>query len=242
MIPSASKRTLSSILTSPSRVAQALDWKKSSGTVLSVAVQSDRLSLAVASHPGTDDNVTTLASVPLHTTNLESSHASRRSLSPKVATELIKIVQDFNVCGLIVSWPVQKEGWVGAPCGKVLNTLDQLVTQSKTLLTKSRPLCLWDEAHHQPLEDEWGRASIYAHTSHKTEHVASTEQYQAPLTLAANVWNDFCRAHWPELYYQSHSDEAAVLSSLQRSSTSTVVDPSWLDHYEETAAYTHATL
>lgn len=230
----ASKRTLSALLTSPSKVAQALDWKKASGTILSVAVQKDRLDLAVASHPATDDDITSLASIPLKT----QIQNGCRGLTPSVSQELAKIVQDFSVCGLVVSWPVQKEGWVGAPCGKVLYTLDQLMVQSKTLLSKSRPICLWDEAHHQPFEDEWGRAAIYAESSKKTEHRASKEQYEAPKTLAADVWNDFCRAHWPELYYQSHSADEEHLSF--KSSPS--VDVAWLDSYEDTAAYSRAAL
>jgi hypothetical protein len=230
----ASKRTLSSLLTSPSKVAQALDWKKASGTILSVAVQNDRLDLAVASHPATDVDVTPLASVPLKT----EIHNGCKGLNPKVAQELSKIVQDFSVCGLVVSWPVQKEGWVGAPCGKVLYTLDQLMAQSKTLLSKSRPICLWDEAHHQPFEDEWGRAAIYAESSNKFMHKASKEQYQVPTTFAADVWNDFCRAHWPELYYQSHSADDEVLSYK----SSSAVDVAWLDSYEDTAAYSRAAL
>ena len=230
----ASKRTLSALLTSPSKVAQALDWKRASGAILNVAVQNDRLDLAVASHPATDDNVTRLASIPLKTQIQNGS----RELSPMVSQELAKIVDDFAVCGMVVSWPVQKEGWVGAPCGKVLYTLDQLMAQSKTLLSKSRPICLWDEAHHQPSEDEWGRASIYAVASNKSEHRASKEQYSAPKTLAVDIWNDFCRAHWPELYYQTHSADEESLSYK----SSTCVDATWLDSYEDTGVYSRAAL
>jgi hypothetical protein len=229
------KRALSSLLTSPSKVAQALDWKKASGSILSVSVNGANIDIAVASHPVSDDEVTSLASIPLKTEIKDGS----RVLSPKVVGELSKIVHDFSVCGLIVSWPVQEEGWCGAPCGKVLFTLDQLMAQSKTLLSKSRPICLWDTAHHQPVEDEWGRAEIYAEPSDKAEHRASQEQYLAPKTLAADVWNDFCRAHWPELYYQSHSADGEVLSATP---PSTVVDAAWLDSYEDTSSYIRAAL
>lgn len=232
----ASKRSLSALLTAPSKVAQALDWKRASGSILSVAVQKDRIDLAVASHPATDADVTSLASIPL---KMEVQNGSK-GLSPKVSQELAKIVNDFSVCGLVVSWPVQKEGWCGAPCGRVLFTLDQLTAQSKTLLSRSRPVCLWDEAHHQSLEDDWGRAEIYGKASNKTEHRASAEQYQAPLTVAADVWNDFCRAHWPELYYRSHSADEEVL--LGKPLSSPVVDTTWLDSYEDTSSYTRAAL
>ena len=229
----ASKRTLSALLTSPSKVAQALDWRKASGTILSLSVQNDRLDMAVGSHPSSEDDVTPLASIPLKT----QIQNGTRALHPNVSHELSKIVQDFEVCGLVVSWPVQEEGWVGAPCGRVLYTLDQLMAQSKTLLSNSRPICLWDQAHHQPFEDEWGRAAIYAEASTKSEHYASKEQYQAPETCAADVWDDFCRTHWPELCYLSHSVDEET-DSLKPSTSP--VKTTWMQSYKDVAAYSRA--
>jgi hypothetical protein len=64
-----------------------------------------------------------------------------------------------------------------------------------------------------------------------------------PSTLAADVWNDLCRAHWPELYYQSHASEDRLSSKTTgNTSNSTVVDPNWLEDYEDTANYTRAAL
>lgn len=221
-------KTLSKLLTSPSKVAHALDWKKVSGSILSLSIHGDRMDLAVASHPTIGEAPQPLPSIPIKTTVVN----NRKQLCPTVGEELLAILQDWQVCGLVVNWPVQKEGWCGAPCGKVLHTLDQLVNK-----LSSRPICLWDEEHHLPSEDEWGRSPIYGEASNKTVHIASEEQYKAPATPAADVWNDFCRAHWPELYYTQACGWAS--SSFSAAGKKNVeINADWLDNYEDTAAYT----
>jgi RNase H-fold protein (predicted Holliday junction resolvase) len=133
-----------------------------------------------------------LPSIPLRT----STKNNRRVLDSAISEELAQAVQKFNVCGMVVSWPVQREGWCGKSCGKVLHTLDQIQAVAQ------RPVCLYDPEHSTPPEDEWGRAALYSETSDKTLHVASEEQYEQDRTVgkvAADIWNDFCAEHWPEL-------------------------------------------
>jgi hypothetical protein len=113
------------------------------------------------------------------------------------AREFDQILHDWQVCAMVVNWPVQAQGWCGASCGRVLFTLDHL--NAYNVLDK--PICLWDEVYHDmPYEDEWGRSEQYSMGSLKTEHYASKEQYDAPVTSVTHVWHDFCRAHWPEYY------------------------------------------
>jgi hypothetical protein len=195
--------SITKLLTSPAKVAHALDWKKSAGSVLSMTISADRIHLAVASHPSSDTtSPQSLPSIPLKTNVLH----GKKKLIPQVSEELAHIIKDWSVCGLVVSWPVQKEGWCGAPCGKVLFTLDLLVN-SKAL---NRPVCLWDQEHHDAFEDEWGRSQIYSKPSNKTIHKASEEQYKAPVLLATNVWNDFCAAHWPDLVQEKSPAQAVA--------------------------------
>jgi RNase H-fold protein (predicted Holliday junction resolvase) len=208
MSPSASS-TIAKLLTTPSKVAGALDWRKASGSLLSLTILRDTIELAVSSHPEFGEPLFKLPSIPLkqHVRN------NRKTLDAAVVQELSQIVQDHQVCGFVVSWPVQKEGWCGAPCGRVLHTLDDLAANGKTLLSKTRPICLWDEEHHVPPEDEWGRAALYSTTTDETVHVASTEQYGDHQTAAAKVWNDFCKVHWPELYQHEYKQQQQRRSS-----------------------------
>jgi len=190
-------KSVTSFLASPSKVAHALDWKKASGAILSLRIVKDRIDLAVSSHPSFQEPAQPLPSIPL---KMETSN-NRKVLKAEVAQELQDIVRNFNVCGMVVNWPVQKEGRCGASCGRVLHTLDQIAINS------SRPVCLFDSNHYEPPEDDWGRAKVYSETSDKTLHVASEEQYKdSSGILAADIWNNFCQEHWPELYRQQQQN------------------------------------
>jgi hypothetical protein len=250
-------KTLSRFLTTPSKVANALDWRKASGgCILSMSIGKDTIDLAVASHPESspaDDfalGPQSLPSIPLKTQVIN----NKRVLSPAVVEELSKIMNDWNVCGTVVSWPVQEEGWAGASCGRVLFTLDQLVSSQSSsgsgVISDKRKVCLWNQSHHECVEDSWGRCPVYAKTSDKTIHFASKEQYQAPKTLAADVWNDFCRAHWPEMYQYNEEAVASTTSTAPSHSSWVSTPPSpaplfvntaWLEE-QSSKAYSQATL
>jgi hypothetical protein len=104
---------------------------------------------------------------------------------------------------------------MGAPCGKVLHALDSLVANSH-VLTPNRPFCLWDGLHVEgEISDSFGRLSSYGkkYDSPKMVHVASEEQYvPAKNLVASDIWNDFCRTHWPELYYGQDQGEDFTLN------------------------------
>ena len=142
----------------------------------------------------------------------------RMKLVPPDAKRMLSgLVRDHNICGFVVSWPLQQDtGLMGASCGRTLWALEQLLaeeceddvessssssssTSTVPLFANNRPLCLWDGIHReQPATDAFGRSSVYARTSTKTEHCASKEQYhQDESVLAAQVWKDFCEHHWP---------------------------------------------
>ena len=198
---------LMKLLTTPSKVASALDWRKMNGSVLSLNIHKDRIGLAVASHPSYyyyfgDKKTcccTSLPDIPL---------ARHGSVTKECKERLATLAKDYRVCGIVVSWPLQPDtGRMGASCGRVLRTLDGLLEDS-SLCTPSRPLCLWDSNHAVASlgaeEDSWGRSPAYSTTTTKTVHKASEEQYnQDEKVVASNVWHDFCLAHWPELFYQS---------------------------------------
>jgi len=202
-------KNLMNLLTAPSRVASKLDWlsagKKSS--VLTVDIGRDRIGMAVAPHPSSGDAIRTLPPLKLQR---KTTHHNRRVLTDACVQTLANIVAEHNVCALLVTWPVQTEGRCGKPCGQVLHTLDNLLEapmapdQTCEIMTQSRPICLWDDRHTKfQATDEWGRDPHYGDTPPKKKiHLASLEQYEhheCSSTVAAKVWLDFCRAHWPDL-------------------------------------------
>lgn len=188
-------KTITPFLKSPSTVAHALDWGKSAGrTLLNISIAGDRINLSVASHPEQNEILQALPSIPLRYEII----GNRKALKSEVGNELAQVLQKFNVCGMVVNWPVQQEGWVSKQAGKVLHTLDQL-TANKRVINMNRPICLWDEDHNILSEDDWGRSKLYSRSTDTSVHVASEEQFRDPKYVAADVWSDYCAAHFPEI-------------------------------------------
>jgi hypothetical protein len=215
---------------SPSKVANALEWNCSPGSSLLAMHVNSRgsLELLVASHPSYNEPTQSLPSIPLRTEILQDDETEQqqknhsgpfqecsdsrqqrsppkryRRLSPGVAQEFRQILEDWQVRGVVVAWPVQPEGWCGAACGRALFALDGLHSHGVFCSPSSIPLCLWDQIHHDmPYEDEWGRSEQYSTTCNRTVHYASKEQYDlSPGNFTvSSVWHDFCRTHWPEYY------------------------------------------
>jgi len=227
-----SSKTLLKVLTAPSKIASSLDWKKLNGSVLSLNIHKNRIGLAVASHPSFGKNATSLDDIPL---------AKNGKITKECKERLATLARDYRVCGVVVAWPLQNDtGRMGASCGRVLHTLEELLGQDSTLCTPGRPLCLWDGKHSlaEP-EDQWGRLKAYARTSDKKVHKASEEQYNEDETVfASKVWEDFCRSHWPELY-QPAVKPARTTSLAPARTTKTSVDES---NWEDSSAYVNAAL
>lgn len=198
-------------LSKPSKVASVFDWKKVNSTVLTLNFHKDRVGIAVASHPSFGEPCVELEPLRFtqkHPIVIDTSCLDRFS----------DIVQDYKVCGVVFSWPVQHDtSRMGAACGRVMYALQQLWEKSNggTHDLLSKPFCLWDSGHvvpkqrHDPVKhvDEFGRCASYGKTTNKAEHFASKEQYhEDELTVVVGVWNDFCKEHWPELYANSFAE------------------------------------
>lgn len=226
-------------LRAPSKIASALDWKKASGAILALDVGVDRIGLAVASHPAYGDAPQPLDAVKIQLETKTVKNSKKRVLSQTVVSQLQDVVKVYNVRSFVVSWPVQKEGRCGAPCGKVLHTLDSLV-ESSNIMSDNRPFCLWDEHHTSaPNEDSFGRNPLYGEPcsdASKTIHKASEEQYShhdCSSKVAAQVMEDFIQSQWPEIYQQQQEQKQPMASSYNQPEISI----EWLDHYEDTDAY-----
>ena len=227
-----SKR-LMELLTSPSHVANALDWTKNKTSkhgkaVAAMHIGRDRIGVAIASHPEAGEIPLALPPVRLE---LVTKANNEPVLAKHCVRELARICEEHNVGCFVVAWPVQKEGRPGASCGKVLHTLESLVAESKTILTKRRPLCLWmgdsmpSKDHAKKYEeDEWGRCTAYSRVSNKTIHYAKEEQYCFPKgssNAAVRTWQAFCLQYWPNIQvtHRDFVEHVAVSAKVRQKGT-----------------------
>ena len=168
------------------------------------------IDLAAASHPDVEGNpIQPLPSIPIQVETKK----NQKMLKKEVVAELCDVVTEFKSLGLLVSWPVQREGWCGASCGKVLRILDQVLSEGT--MSRENVICLWNGRHWTSDEDEWGRVSVYSVPTNKTVHVASKEQYDEDGMVATAVAQDFLEHHWP--------DELIMSSSRSSYSTATEI-------------------
>mmetsp|Transcript_16737 Transcript_16737/g.36565 ORF Transcript_16737/g.36565 Transcript_16737/m.36565 type:complete len:259 (+) Transcript_16737:114-890(+) len=203
-------------LVAPSKIAKFLDWKKHSEALLSIHIGRQSIDLAVTNHPESRSRSSCIRPVPAIPLEYEIVN-NQKLLAPRVVKELFHVMDKFRICGLLVSWPVQQDGWCGAGCGKVLHNLEQIVAVNEgSPSLSSFPICLWNGHHWVSSEDEWGRLAHYGVPPQegKTKHVASQEQYTNDGMLAADIASDFIRYHWPSLPSTPlHPAETALGSS-----------------------------
>jgi RNase H-fold protein (predicted Holliday junction resolvase) len=242
-------RQLTKVLTTPSKVASALDWKRSTkSTILSLDIQNDRIGMAVASHPSLQSSAKPLDSIRV-----------TRRINENVKNELNRIVKKHKVCAFVVSWPVQADsGRHGAACGRVLNTLEQILLLSPTdgsqsvvqgsPVTPGRPVCLWNtqqsnsKLEQQIVEDDWGRSPVYSRPCHEKLHRASEQQYNNVLKASpASTWNNFVQANWPEIAEeQQRSTSFTSENRKRRSSSSTLTAKREQCYYVSLSSITQA--
>jgi RNase H-fold protein (predicted Holliday junction resolvase) len=228
-----SSAAIMKVLTTPSKIASSLDWKKVSGSVLSLDIHSDRIGLALASHPSFGEGSSTLEPIKL---------ARKGRVTEECKETLASIVKDHKVCGVVVSWPLQEDTRrMGAACGRVLYTMEHILEDSN-IITPSRPFCLWNDYRSQEEEekpDAFGRSAVYSRIPSGDKHIhkASEEQYsQDENVLAADVWDDFVRVHWPDEYRQQQRQQfAATLLAVRKGNM-----PMPAENWEDTSAYVNA--
>jgi len=214
-------------LTTPAKLASRWDWSKiNGGSILSLDIQSDRIGLALVSHPSYGESPQALQSMPL---------ARKSKVTEECKSALANIIEQHKVCGFVVSWPLQPDSKrMGAACGRVLHTLEQLLPDSSEdgeqatkdtirkpspLISANRPCVLWNDTQPKLMEetDAFGRLAAYskAPSRDKTIHIASIEQYnihkdEEDESAAIKAWNDFMRVHWPALYRHQQRREFAA--------------------------------
>jgi RNase H-fold protein (predicted Holliday junction resolvase) len=266
---------LRKVLATPFQIASDFDWRKVCGaTILTLDIHKDRIGMAIACHPSYGDKVSTLDSIPIAKKSKRGKGKGSidvdididSDIDTAVLSHLDKITQDYKVCSVVVSWPLQKDtGRKGAACGHTLHTIENLLKRQQqeqqqnltSILTPKRPVCFWNSSSHAVLEttDPWGRCPSYATpdecytTTAATKvvavdqqqqqqqelsppprtgiHVASKEQYhQNEHLVAATVWDDFCRVHWPVLHAQNQQSARQAKPKVPRHAAFLVQDRS----------------
>ena len=188
-------KSILNVLVSPSKVASIIERTSRGSAVLSLDIQRHQIGMAIISRD--------YETLTKQAQTLPSIASTDRPISSHTLEQLSQVVKEHNVCSFVVSWPVQRDhGGMGAPCGRVLFTLESILKESDSILTPDRPMCFWDSLHASEQADggdEWGRCARYGRPSSKTLHLASIEQYIAHEDIGASqIWDDFCRVHWPE--------------------------------------------
>lgn len=120
-------------------------------------------------------------------------------------------------------------GRMGAACGRTLFAIEELLrdhhdggdepqsnhnydnekpSEGRPVFVPSRPLCLWmDRNQRMPATaDAFGRSPSYARiTSERTKPIVAASGREPPppnepsVASLSRVWDDFARAHWPDL-------------------------------------------
>lgn len=222
------KNKLTQFMTVPSKIAGALDWKKTSGSILSLKFERDCVSMNLAPHPSLKLKIQSLDPILIK----YMVRNNRKVLVASVRDKLQDIVLSNKVCGFVVDWPLQKEGRKGASCGRVLHFLDNLLEAQ--VLTQNRRFCLWNGDHiTMETEDNWGRCSAYGRKCEVSGHIDSGYQYANTSTnVVADMWSDFAETHWPEMYKREKS-----VSTVPSPRTCDYFNSEWLEHVEQEGAY-----
>lgn len=174
----ASSRTVGSkqlmrVLSTPLRVANALDWRRSAGgAIATLDVHADRIGVRISQHPKPPEHSTSSSSssssswskggLPvLSQHSLLISPRGRFEIPNSTRQQLSDLVHHHAVCGFVVSWPIQEDtGLMGAACGRTLFAIEELLKndnddrslrkaphdgeRTRPVFAPNRPLCLWD--------------------------------------------------------------------------------------------------
>lgn len=221
----------------PSRVASLMDWKATLGTatgaVMALDINRDRIGVAVASHPNSSSGVATARALdPIllpRKRSASTSAAAAQASHPhhdRLLSNLEEVAAREQVCGVIVRWPLQDGGRMGAQCGRILYQLDDFVAadggKKRTLIGKNRPFALYDDrplTRGQAIEidesmfmpDEWGRhssfsrvpemAALGAERGRATIQISPhkpNDNAQDDEEMAAKILQDFLNGHFAQ--------------------------------------------
>jgi len=127
-------KELMKVLTTPSKIASALDWKKQiGGSIATIDFHVNRIGLTISHHPDNNTNDESLSSSLSSSSyySIPMVKKGKQKIPDSSRKQLSELVQDNKVCGFVISWPIQKDtGLMGASCGRTLFAIEELLQQS----------------------------------------------------------------------------------------------------------------
>ena len=170
---------------------------------------------------GADDDTTITTSTAATADALESTSSVENTY--EVLRQLDAVVREYNVCGVLVSWPVQRDTWkVGAACGRVLYTLEDLITQQQQRLHK---VAQEGEQQHHGLSPVLFRSIPPAEAAAAAAAVGTTANGQ-PQTHSTNI--PICLWRGSSIQVETRGDEWGRCPSYAVDPT----DPYYIAAYE----------
>lgn len=264
----------SKLLTTPSKIASTFDWKRQAGAnnknnnnnthLLSLSIHKNSIGMALSpssssKNSSSDGGPNSLGSLYM---------VDRRKMDTRTKQAIAKVIQQNDVCGMVVSWPTQQEsGRNGEACGRVLFTLEQLLNDGSTTQVPKRPLCLWNSSSHSTTvakanehqeqqhetTDPWGRSSQYAGhapssasttTTRRTtmEYRSRSDQYDCVTYLSpVEILEDFWQVHFPQEQSASLAAAATTTTTRRTSCSSRYQNPQVLGRARQTTNHQHTT-
>lgn len=233
---------LAKCIAQPQRIARILEWNRNSA-VMALSIGKDCIGLALTTHPSNNKSVFTLDPIHFSGNNSSKSRPKTSELVEHVAFEIERLITENKVCAVVVGWPMQSNGRLGKPCGKVLHFLDYFAGRSHPLLTKDRPFALWDESEIDPstLTDKWGRSELYSRVPKADLMVYNSRDHQDPDSSkdpakASHVLKGFMSALFGEEYDEDphyvDNPEISYCSDLTN-----LIDERFLVEYESNSSY-----
>lgn len=261
--------SLSKCIVPSQRMVNIMKWKSiKRKAILSLDISETRIGVAYSksdSHTNAIYPLEPIEYMQRHTimmTGITKTTTKRSDKNKLVREQIEKLVQKHNVCGFLISWPLQPNGRMGLACGKALYMLDVLAGGDRPLVTKNRPFVLWDDIDilsnklkaqklndRDNANDKWGRSPIFSRVPSPTmTEYTSRDQYDHQFTTdstgASIILKTFMDAHFTPAV--KAADEYERLYMRDDSSQSNYNAVEWgeddIDDFESSGAYIQANL
>jgi len=217
-------------LVAPSRIVSILDWKTTGSVVLGLDISDASIGVSYANHPSPTNEVHILDTIPYVAVDNKCG-LERLKQKARVADALDDIVNDLKVRAFVVGLPLQPDGRMGGPCGKVLHFLDYLAEREKPIISKARPLALWDERDipRNVLEqrmimgrkkthavDKWGRSPSFCHVPSKVpgNYVYKSRHQFFHVTRADSAGASLILKHFLDTHWEPEKDDDDQMNSV----------------------------
>jgi RNase H-fold protein (predicted Holliday junction resolvase) len=196
--------------------------------LLSLQITKHCIGISITEHPSKNESqhiIHDLDPIPYLPKEEVRGHGKKRSRISRsmfdmkkqmIKAELSTIINDFNVCGLVVGYPLEETGHPGSACGRVLHLLDYFAdAKNGMIIGPKRPATLWDPRlyarnhfeHTQTPMDRWGRSAAFCKKATQDKNVY-------------NVHNESSAYNKIQIYFSNHGknqrdDEEESYSSNQ---------------------------